>query len=68
MTNADMIRALSDEELALITHCPAILERKVLKIESKFDWKCQLNDCIGCKREWLKKNLKEWLNEYEKNT
>ena len=57
MTNADMIRALSDEELALITHCPAILERKVLKIGSKFDWKCQLNDCVGCKREWLKKRI-----------
>ena len=57
MTNADMIRALSDEELALITHCPAILERKVLKIESKNNWKCQLNDCVGCKREWLKREF-----------
>ena len=57
MTNADRIRQMSDEVLALIRHCPAILERKVLKIESKFDWKCQLNDCVGCKREWLKKEF-----------
>ena len=55
MTNADRIRQMSDEELAPMVHCPAILERKVLKIESKFDWKCQLNDCVGCKREWLKR-------------
>ena len=57
MTNADRIRQMSDEELSLIIHCPAILERKVLKIESKNDWKCQLNDCVGCKREWLKREF-----------
>lgn len=57
MTNADMIRALSDDDLAPMVHCPGALEKKVLKIDSKFDWKCQLNDCVGCKREWLKREF-----------
>ena len=48
LTNADRIRAMSDEELANMVRCPHV----------KTNWdKCK-NDCFACRLEWLQQPAK----------
>jgi hypothetical protein len=44
LTNADRIRAMSDEELANIVVCP----------HCKTNWDKCTDDCFACRLEWLK--------------
>ena len=43
-TNADRIRAMSDEELANVVVCP----------HCKTNWDKCTDDCFACRLEWLK--------------
>lgn len=56
-TNADRIRTMSDEELAMVIMCP----------EGMTDAPCSGDGaCVSCCRQWLKQTLKEedwaWLS------
>ena len=48
-TNADRIRAMSDEELANIVVCP----------HCKTNWDKCTDDCFTCRLEWLKQPAEE---------
>ena len=47
-TNADRIRAMSDEELANVVVCP----------HCKTNWDKCTDDCFACRLEWLKQPAK----------
>ena len=48
-TNADRIRAMSDEELANMVVCPHV----------KTNWDRCKDDCFACRLEWLKQPVEE---------
>ena len=48
-TNADRIRAMSDEELANMVVCPHV----------KTNWDRCKDDCFACRLEWLKQPAEE---------
>lgn len=50
MTNADRIRAMSDEELAVVIMCPHESEQTLCT---------RPEDCLSCCIEWLKQPAKE---------
>lgn len=59
MTNADRIRAMSDEEIAaseFLLPCPYI---KDMYDECKFGWHDREQSCEECKLEWLKRPAEE---------
>ena len=47
MTNADRIRAMSDEELVVLIRCGICA---YIRNEER----CNFGDCLDCIREWLK--------------
>lgn len=49
-TNADQIRAMSDEELAVVIMCPYDTEPELCN---------RPGDCLGCCLEWLRQTAKE---------
>lgn len=59
-TNADRIRAMSDEELAEKMHCPYIED---VYGECKFGWHTPTQTCFECKLEWLKQPVKDGDND-----
>lgn len=58
MTNGDMIRSMSDEDLALNIMCPN--ESGLANIECDHSDKC---DCYECCLNWIRGNCKEDENE-----
>lgn len=66
MTNADLIRGMSDEELAIILPCPnkAVIAIKIVKNihMDAVECECDRDDgpnCAKCCLRWLQKELKE---------
>lgn len=57
-TNADRIRAMSDEELAMNMMCPN--ENGLAEIECNRDDSCK---CYECLLNWLKSKVEEQTNE-----
>lgn len=56
MTNADKIRAMTDEELAHLLNtcvCPT------KKCPKEFDDRCKMSDCEKCWRDWLKQEVSD---------
>lgn len=66
MTNADLIRGMSDEELAIILPCPnkVVIAIKIVKNihMDAVECECDRDDgpnCARCCLRWLQKELKE---------
>ena len=55
MTNADRIRAMSDEELAAVIACGVGCVRNAPH--------CRQDDCTPCINEWLKQPVKDGEGE-----
>lgn len=54
MTNADRIRAMTDEELAKVLHCQRTQSPYVVGNDS-----CETTNCIDCTLAWLKQEVSE---------
>ena len=54
MTNADKIRAMTDEELAQILHCQRTQSPYVVGNDS-----CETTNCIDCTLAWLKQEVSD---------
>lgn len=52
MVNADMIRRMSNEDLAKFLACPAEIDKKFKKPEN-----CWFEDCALCTLEWLQQEF-----------
>ena len=59
ITNADRIRAMSDEELAETIPCPYMRD---CYDECKFGWHERTQTCEECKLEWLRQPVKDGDN------